>query len=165
MGSHSSGSSTSYSNSNTFSSAISQQQLAILKQREQQYQSYFFPEIVNGIKENSVGSSTFNAGVETNANAVNSAFDSSMKSTNQSLAQQGLGGSGVGAALKAANERSRSSSLASAYMQQLSNANTNKVNYLQVAAAMSPTPTSDVAYQTTASSKSNGSSNGWGLLA
>lgn len=162
MGAGRSGSSSS-STSNTVESALSREQLGILKQRESQYQQMFFPELVSGIQENSVGSDTFNAGMQQRSAEVNAAFNASERKTNQNLAQQGLLGqsSGVQAAITAAGNRSRSSALAQSYYDQLTSANQNKYNFLTLGTAMSPTPTSSADYHSTTKSKSDASS--WNL--
>ena len=163
MGAGTSGSnsnSTSYSSSNTSESALSQKQLSILNTREKQYQSTFFPEIVSGIQENSVGSETFNAGMQQRAGEINSAFNASDKKTNQNLAQQGLLGqsSGVQAAVTAAGNRARSSALAQSYYDQLTSANQNKYNFLTLGTSMSPTTTTSADYHSTTKSISTSDS-------
>ena len=162
---HSTSGSHSSSKSKTFESALSREQLNILKQREEQYQSTFFPELVSGIKESSVGSETFNAGMQQQAGEINAAFNSSEQKTNQNLAQQGLLGqsSGVQAAVTAANNRARSSALAQSYYNQLTSANQNKYNFLTLGTAMSPTATTSAEYHSDSSSRSSGYSRQFGL--
>lgn len=164
MGAGASKSNTSSSSkSNTSESALSREQLGILRQRESQYQQMFFPELVSGIQENSVGSETFNAGMQQRAGEVNAAFNASDRKTTQNLAQQGLLGqsSGVQAAVKASGNRARSSALAQSYYDQLTSANQNKYNFLTLGTAMSPTPTTSAEYHS--QSKSSGDSSSWSL--
>lgn len=166
MGAGKSGSSSnSYSSSNTSESALSKKQLSILNTRESQYQSTFFPEIVSGIQENSVGSETFNAGMQQRAGQVNSAFNASDRKTTQNLAQQGLLGqsSGVQAAISASSNRARSSALAQSYYDQLTSANQNKYNFLTLGTAMSPTATTSADYHSTTKSTSNSDASSWNL--
>lgn len=167
MGSVSGGSqkSTSYSNTNTYDSKLSNAQLEILKERQAQYQQYFFPELVSGVQQNSVGSEQFNSQLSANVAQVNAAYDQNRNKIKQNLAQQGMlgQGGGVQAALTQANERARSSALASAYAQQLSSANEKKLSYLTLAGSMSPTPTTSADYYSSSSSKSKGSGNNVGI--
>ena len=149
----------------TYSSELSQKQLKILKQREKQYQDFFFPELKNTLAENSAGSAQFNVQFGANAEKVNAAFDANKAKIQQNLAQQGMLGqaNGVQAALTQANERARASALANAYAEQLNAANANKMNALQLGLAASPTPTTSAEYYQTNSSKTKNSSSGFGL--
>lgn len=150
------------SQSGTRASELSEAQLGILKNREDQYNNFFFPELQKSIQEQTPGSSSFNGAMEQNASTINSGFDAAQKSTEQQLAQQGLSGSrtGVGAALKAANNRARSSSLAQAYFNQLSQSQQNKASLLQTMGALMPSPTNSAEYYQ--SSESHGTSNSQG---
>jgi len=152
------------SKSSTYASELSKEQLKILQQREQQYQDYFLPELKTAVEETNMGSDASNAKMQTQANAINSSYASADKQTNQNLAQQGMLGdsSGVQSALKAANNRSRSSALATAYYNTLASNQTAKQNLLGLGISASPTPTTSAEYYSTSSSQSTGSSSGSG---
>ncbi len=166
MGSRSNSRSKNTYTADTYESALSREQLGILKQREAQYQQMFFPELVSGIQQNSVGSQAFNAGMQQRAGEVNAAFNASDRKTSQQLAQQGLLGqsSGIQAAVQAASNRARSSALAQSYYDQLTSANQNKYNFLALGTSMSPTPTSSADYHQTTKSTGKSSGSGWGIL-
>lgn len=148
MGSGGGGKSTTYNAANTYESPLSRAQLEILKLRQQQYQQYFFPEIVKGVQQNSAGTQEFSNQLAANTAQVNAAFDQNRGKIRQNLAQQGMlgQGNGVQAALNQANERARSSALASAYSQQLASADSSRQQYLSLAAGMSPTATTSADY-------------------
>lgn len=150
------------SQSGTSESELSKEQLQILQNREQQYNQYFFPEIKNAIEENSAGSSAFNATLSSQANNINSSYDAAQKATEQTLAQQGIDGekNGVNAALKAANNRARSSSLAQAYYNTLSSANSNKNTLLGTLGSLMTTPTNSAEYYSSSTSQGTSQSQG-----
>ena len=152
------------SNSMTYASELSKEQLKILQQREQQYQDYFFPELKTAIAETNMGSTASNAQMQTQSNAINTSYAAADKQTSQNLAQQGMLGdsSGVSAALKAANNRSRSSALAMAYYNTLQAKQTAKQNLMGLGLGMSPTPTSSAEYysKTASNSTSTGTASG-----
>ena len=186
------------SNARTKDSALSNAQLKILQDREALFNDTFFPEFKSAISN--IDQQAENSNVETeklgtglmkdSADAINLSYDASQKQTRQNLAQQGLlgKGSGVSAALTAANERSRSSALADAYYKTLqdkaslkqqnienqTNWQNQKNTLLGVGATLMTTPTTSAQYhnESSSSSKSFGhdqakaSSNGnqWGVL-
>jgi len=143
------------SESGTRASELSNEQLGILQERRQMANNYFFPELQQSIAENTEGTKQFNAGVAQQANAINTSYDAAQKATEQSLAQQGLKGSrtGVEAALTAANNRARSSALAQAYYNQLSQAQQNKMNLLNTMGAMMPQTTNSAEYYSSSTSQ------------
>ena len=143
------------SESGTRASELSNEQLGILQERRQMANGYFFPELQKSIAENTEGTKQFNAGVAQQANAINTSYDAAQKATEQSLAQQGLKGSrtGVEAALTAANNRARSSALAQAYYNQLSQAQQNKMNLLNTMGAMMPQTTNSAEYYSSSTSQ------------
>ena len=150
------------SESGTYASELSQTQLGILQNRENQYQNYFFPELQKAIDSQTAGSAEFNAQTQQAANQINAGYNAAQKATEQTLAQQGLSGSptGVEAALKAANNRARSSSLAQAYYNQLTQGNANKASLLGTMGNLMTTPTNSAEYYNT--SKSSGTSTSQG---
>ncbi len=167
MGSGSKGKTVTNTVGNTYASELSREQLGILQRREAQYQKYFFPALQAGIAENTAGSQAFNTKLGRTVGQINTAYDANQAKIKQQLAQQNLLGSsgGVQAALQQANERSRASALANAYADQLAAADASKTNYLQVAAAMSPTPTSSAEYYQTSQSTGKTTSGQWGVNA
>ena len=150
------------SQSSTSASELSKEQLGILQNREEQYNQYFFPEMQNAIAENTAGSKEFNANMDSQAATVNASYDAAQKATEQTLAQQGLSGdaNGVNAALKAANNRARSSSLAQAYYNSLNTANNNKTTLLGTLSGLMTTPTNSAEYYSNSSSQGTSQSQG-----
>ena len=146
--------------SETRASELSNEQLGILQERRQMANNYFFPELQQSIAQNTEGTKEFNAGVAQNANAINTSYNAAQKATEQSLAQQGLKGSrtGIESALTAANNRARSSALAQAYYNQLSQAQTNKMNLLNTMGALMPQTTNSAEYYSSSVSQSAGQS-------
>lgn len=162
----SSGKQKSTSFSQTLESGLSQEQLKILQQRQQQYNQFFFPALQQGIEQSTPGSATFVQQMGNNAKQVNAAFDSSQMATNQILAQHNLAGGtqgGVAAALKAQNERARASALANAYSSQLQTANADKQKFLQLGLGMSPQTTTAAPFHQESTSESTGKqkASGW----
>ncbi len=146
--------------SETRASELSNEQLGILQERRQMANNYFFPELQQSIAENTAGTKQFDAGVAQQASAINTSYDAAQKATEQSLAQQGLKGSrtGVEAAMTAANNRARSSALAQAYYNQLSQAQQNKMNLLNTMGAFMPQTTNSAEYYSSSASQSAGQS-------
>ena len=149
------------SQSGTSESRLSQKQGDILDSREQKFNDVFFPELQNAIAENTPGSAANNAAMEQNANAVNTAYDAAGKATDQTLAQQGLSSAGgVNAALKAANNRARSSSLAQAYYNQLTASQANKTTLLGLMGEQMANPTSSAEYHSSSTGQGTSVSQG-----
>ena len=167
-GSKQSGKTKSSSNSfsQTLESGLSQEQLKILQQRQQQYNDYFLPQLVQGLESTNPGSEIFTQQMGNNAQQVNAAFNSSQVATNQILAQHNLAGGVNGAsaaALKAQNERARASALANAYSSQLQNANADRQRFLQLGLGMSPQTTTAAPFhqESTSESESVSKNSGW----
>lgn len=157
------------SSSGTRESGLSREQLAILKQRQQQYNDILLPLVTNalnrGMEQSTPGSQTFTSFMGNNAQQVNAAFDSAQAATSQNLARQGLAGqpnTGVSASLRAANERARASALANAYASQLQSSADQQQKWAglagQFAANMSPQPTTSAAFHQESHAESSGSS-------
>lgn len=170
-----SSSSQSSSNSRTFASELSNEQLKILQERNAQYNNLFYPELQKSINATNSDSKETAATMASQAGQINSAFSSGAQNTNQNLAQQGLLGdaSGVQAALQQNNERSRSSALAKAYNDTLSENANKKAVLLGIGASMMPKATTSAEYYQESSSQStssgegsgssSGSSSGWSV--
>lgn len=149
------------SQAGTSESRLSGLQGDIVESREEKFNNYFFPELQNAIEETKSGSDAHRAVMEQNANAINTAYDASQKTTEQTLAQQGLSGSGgVNAALKAANNRARSSSLAQAYYNQLASSQNNKTALLGLMGDQMTKPTSSAEYHNASTSQGTSESQG-----
>ena len=158
-----------YTHSWTSESGISKEQLSILQKRQQQYNEYFLPQLLQGLESSSPGSEVFTQQMGNNVQQVNAAFDSSQAATNQIIAQHNLAGGGNGstaAALKAQNERARASALANAYSSQLQTTNDDKQKFLQLGLGMSPQTTTAAPFHQESDAQgsrtSTGSSNSLG---
>ena len=147
-----------WSESGTRASELSNEQLGILQERREMANNLFFPELQKSIEANTAGTKEFDAGMALQANAINTSYNAAQKATEQTLAQQGLKGSqtGIEAAMTAANNRARSSSLAQAYFNQLSQGKQNKMNLLNTMGALMPQTTNSAEYYS--SSQSQGTS-------
>ena len=160
------GSSTgSKSTSATSESPLSQEQLKILQNRENIFNSYFWPTYQTALENSmSMDSDQSKAQLSSASNQINASYNAAEKQTNQRLAQQGLLGdqSGVQAALNAKNNRARASALSEAYYNTLSNNNSNVTNLLGIGSDLMTKPTSSSQYYTTTTSKSDGSS--WNIF-
>ena len=150
----------SWSQSSTFDTALSKEQAAILKQREEQYQKYFFPELVKNLQDVSK-ETALTPTLQSNVQAVNQQAGSAKVQFTQDMAQRGLSGSGTEAQGLAALSNSKSNLLANAYYQAQQANQAQKNNALQLALAASPTPTT--AAPLGQISQSSGSGSGFGL--
>ena len=149
------------SQSGTSESRLSKAQGDIVEKREGLFNNYFFPELQGAIEETKSGSGANKGIMEQNANAINTAYNASQKLTDQTLSQQGLSSSGgVNAALKASNNRARSSSLAQAYYNQLSNSQNNKTALLGLMGDQMTKPTSSAEYYNSSTSQGTSESKG-----
>lgn len=154
------------SQASTYESPLSKEQLAILKNRESQYQKYFFPEIVDSLADTNDTTITTPMMAQ-QASQINSQYKASNKALDQNMAQRGLSGtaSGVGAQLAATQERAKTSSLASSYYNTLLSNQEQKMNLLKLGAGVSPTPTTSAEYLQSSQSNSDGSGFQWGFSA
>lgn len=151
------------SESSTLDSALSNEQLSILQNRENQYNEWFFPELQNAVKNTDINSPEGQALMEQQASTINASFDASNRQIKQNLAQQGLlggGSGGVQASLNAQNQRAKSSALAAAYANQLGQMNSQKASLLGVGAGLMTTPTTSAQYHSTSSSSNSALSTG-----
>lgn len=138
QGNSSSGSQSSFSQ--TTETQLSKEQAAILKQREEQYQKYFFPELVKNLQEVSK-ETALTPTLQSNVQVVNQQAGSAKVQFTQDMAKRGLSGSGTEAQGLAALSNSKSNLLANAYYQAQQANQAQKSNALQLALAASPTPT------------------------
>lgn len=139
------------SHSETRESALSMEQLKILQNREAQWNNYFFPELQKSIASSDVNTKEGAAQLADAANQINASYGASERQINQNLAQQNLlgQGNGVQTALNAANARAKSSALAQAYYNTLSNMSAQKTQLLGLGAGLMATPTQSAAYHET----------------
>lgn len=130
----------SQSSSGVQDTALSTQQAKILKQREEQYQEHFFPEMLNMLAE-SKDESTTGAMMAPQASAINQSANAAKREFSTAAAQRGISGSGVELqGLAGINNASRSM-LADAYYQSKQAQIQQRNTIMQMAGAMSPTPT------------------------
>ena len=118
------------SKSKSYQSSLANTQEEILKKREAFFQDYFIPEWKEVYEEFDPDSAASKAQMGLTAQEINTSFDSAQKQTDQMIAQRNLGKTGAGAALTAANNRAKSSALASAYANQMAGSTANKANAL-----------------------------------
>lgn len=145
------------SHSKTELSSLAKTQEEILKERNQDYQEYYLPEFKDFYSSLDPDSESGQAQMGLNAKQVNASFDAAQKHTDQTMARQNISGSGAHLATIAANNRARSSALASAYANQMAASTANKGNALAQFAQLMP--------QTTTAAptigESSGKSSGW----
>jgi hypothetical protein len=149
--------SSSKSSSTTKLSSLAKTQEAILKERNQDYREYYLPEFKDFYSSLSPDSEAGKAQMGLAANEINASFDAAQKQTNQLINQQNLDGSGAGLALIAANNRAKSSALATAYANRMAETTANKGNALAQLAQLMPQTTTGA--PTVGSSFSKSSSN------
>lgn len=160
-GNYSQNKSSSSAQSVTRLSSLAETQEAILKERNQDYRDYYLPEFKDFYNSLSPDSAAGEAQMGLTANEINASFDSAQKQTNQSLAQRNLDGSGAGLALIAANNRAKSSALATAYANRMAETTANKGNALAQFAQLMPQTTT--AAPTVGESSSHSSGSGMGV--
>lgn len=140
-------------------SSLAETQEQMLKERNTDYREYYLPEFQNYYASLDPDSSAGKAQIGLTAQQINTSFDSAQKQTDQAIARQNLGKSGAGIALTAANNRARSSALASAYANQMAQSNTNKGNALAQFGQLMPQTTTAAPVLDEQSIKTTGYSN------
>lgn len=151
------------SSSATVDSELSNEQLEILQNRENQYNEWFFPELKNAVDNSDPNSPQGQALMEQQSNTINASFESADKQIKQRLAQQGMlgsGNNGVQASLDAQNQRAKTSALSAAYANQLGNMSTQKANLLGIGAGLMTTPTTSAQFHSTSNSQQSAQSTG-----
>lgn len=123
-------------------SPLASQQTRILRQREEQYQRIFAPQLFAQLQQAAAGAAgnTATPLLQQNAARINQSFQQGQGQLTQSLAQRGLAGSGLEAAGLTAMQTARSSALSDAYMQAQQAEQARLGQLLQMGGAMSPTP-------------------------
>lgn len=119
---------------------LAREQQKILKQRQEDYEKYFKKYIIEGLEqtENGIGV-TSNMAQQTTG--INQNYNQAKQNFSQSMAQRGLGGTGVEAQGLSALQNARSQNLANAYYTAQQQNKDEKMNYLQLALQMSPSTT------------------------
>ena len=158
--------SSSFSTGESKLSSLALTQENILKNREALFQDYFVPEVKNVVSGFDPDSGAGQAQMGITADQINQSFDAAQKKTDQMIAQRNLDKTGAGAALTAANNRARSSALASAYANQMASSNTQKADALVKLGTLMPQTTTAAPILSTgkSSSISVGASGNFSLL-
>lgn len=141
--------------SSTSESKLSKQQAEILKTHEAQYQQYFFPELLSGIKDASGGVNESSM-MQGQARAINQQAGGAKQQFAQAMAQRGLSGTGVEAQGLSSIGNARGQALADAYYNVQQANQDQKMRYIQLGLGMSPTPTTAAPLN-----QSSETTNGW----
>lgn len=160
-GNYSQNKSSSSAYSTTKLSSLAKTQEAMVKERNQDYREYYLPEFKDFYSSLDPDSEAGQAQMGLAANEINASFDAAQKQTNQLINQQNLDGSGAGLALIAANNRAKSSALATAYANRMAETTANKGNALAQLAQLMPQTTT--AAPTVGESSSHSSGFGMGV--
>lgn len=144
---------TASSKSSSAQSSLANTQEAILKNREEIFQNYYLPEFKDFYSSLDPDSEAGQAQMGLNAQQVNASYDAAQKQTDQAMARQNITGSGAHLATIAANNRARSSALASAYANQMAASTQNKGNALAQLGQLVPSPTTAAPVLDNSSSK------------
>ena len=163
MGGSSSSTQQSSSTSKTVETQLSKQQASILKERESQYQEFFFPELIEELEaaDNGVMGSNYMNG---QTKAINSASGQAQASFTNDMNKRDLTGSGTEAQGMVALSNAKSSALSDAYYKTQTQLKSDKLNALQMGGAMSPTPTTAAPMGQESSGSGSGSSRSWNIM-
>lgn len=121
-------------------SQLSLEQAKILKNREVQYQEYFFPEIVNQLEEAKTATIN-NPAFNKTAKAVSAGAETAKGQLAESMARRGITDGGSAIAGELSIEQARGSALAEAYFNSQLSQKSQLNSILQMGGALSPTPT------------------------
>ena len=128
------------SSSSSRETSLTRAQADVVRRREGQYQSVFFPELVAELTAAGDSASTSQYG-RAARQRVGSAYASGKRQLSQSLEQRGLADSGIGAMSLQSLEMARSNALADALSQAEEQRRARKMQLLQMGGSLSPTPT------------------------
>ena len=147
--------------SQTVGTRLSRIQADILEKREEQYQEYFFPELIDQLEEaNKTGD---NALFKKTARGIESSSRTAKNALSESMSKRGIQDSGMAAAGELSVEQAKGASLAEAYFNsQLANKE-KAMQLLQMGGSFSPTPTTAAPYGMQSQSHSWGSSKNIGI--
>ncbi len=134
---------------------LSKEQAKILQKREEQYQEYFFPELIDALEETK-GDTIKTSMMANQAKSINTQHQQAKQSFAQMIAQRGLDGSGVESQGMLALERGKSSALSDAYYNSETANRSQRMQVLQMGGSMSPTPTTAAPMGQSGSSSSQG---------
>jgi hypothetical protein len=137
-------------------SKLSLQQAEILKQRESQYQQFFFPELTKALQEASSQQTAVDA-LKPQVQGINTAYQTAQTQLGRDLARRGIADSGVAAQGAQYLQQARASSLAEAYGKAEEARKARQLQVLQMGGAMSPAPTSAAPTLSTQKSDTKGS--------
>ena len=147
------------SKSSSKESALSLTQHDIIKKRQADYEAHFKPLLIEGVNSTLNGTAE-KANMAQQTFGVNQNYLQSKNNFNQSMAQRGLGGTGVEAQGLASLQNTRAQNLANAYYSAKQQNENKKLDYLQLALQM--TPATSTAAPILSSTKS--SNNLWNFL-
>lgn len=121
-------------------SKLSIEQANILKSREEQYQAYFFPELISKLEESKkpVLQSELMQG---QSKAINQSYSQGNKQFQSQMAQRGLSGSGVEAQGLSGLASAKSSALSDAHYKTATAQRDYNSQILQMGGSLSPQPT------------------------
>jgi len=127
------------SSSKTTETQLSRQQAEILKEREAQYQEYFFPQLIGAFKELEQGGMSPQVAKATEQ--AGSAFQGAQNAFEKAIARRGLYASGVESRGLAQLGAARASALSNIYQQAEGDRFARRNQLLQMGGSLSPTPT------------------------
>lgn len=125
------------SKSKSQESALSLVQHDIIKKRQADYEKHFKPLLISGLEEAESGANK-SAIMAQQTLGANQNYLQSKNNFNQSMAQRGLGGTGVEAQGLASLQNTRAQNLANAYYSAQQQGDNRKLDYLQLALQMTP---------------------------
>lgn len=128
------------SESSTVDTKLSNMQADILAKREEQYQSFFFPELINSLEDAS-GDTMTSSLMAGNSAGINEQSNSAKRQLLLATGKRGISGSGAELSALAKIENATGSMLSDAYNKSKLAQINQKNNMLQLGNGMSPTPT------------------------
>jgi hypothetical protein len=124
----------------TSESSLTIQQGEILRQREKQYQEYFFPELQSMMNE-SKSNATAMAQRSIMTPQVNQAYEAGMQQVNKAMAQRGLIGSGIDTMANIDMGRRRAMDLNTLSQQAALTNDQKRMNLIQLGVGLAPQTT------------------------
>lgn len=119
---------------------LAQEQQRILEQRQRDYENHYKKYIIQGLKQTD-NDVAITSNMAQQTTGINQNYNQAKQNFSQSMAQRGLGGTGVEAQGFSALQNTRSQNLANAYYTAQQQNKDEKMNYLQLALQMSPSTT------------------------
>lgn len=121
-------------------SKLSKEQAKILEKREEQYQEYFFPEIINQLNESTKTGVNMPMFAST-ARGINASAGTAKGQLAASMAKRGIEDSGMAAAGELSIEQAKGASMAEAFFGAQLSQKQQVMNMLQMGGGESPKPT------------------------